>query len=378
MRSPAPAPSLPLLSFGFLLTGLGTALLGPILPLLAAQHQLSDASVGLLPLAQFLGATVGGSTVLARPQRSFAIGSLAAGLGLGLFAVAPALPLMLAVLFAGAWGIGQMIASSNVIAGARYTRNRASALTLLNFLFSAGALLSPLLASWLTPHLPLRQVLLGFAALFAVAAALLLTGLNSSSGEETASAASEPPAQPLPLSLFLFFALLLALYGAFETSLNVWLTTYMLRYGGRSLAASQAVTSAFWIALTCARPLSSAALLRIRDYRLQRASLLLLTFSTAALFFLHSAAGITAVAILIGFFLGPVFPVTFALILAHRPSPRQAGIILACSGLGAALLPWLMGIVSRQTGSLRTAFALPLAAALGLLLLSLCLKRTEG
>ena len=44
-RSTAQAPSLPLLAYGFLLTGLGTALLGPILPLLAlATSQVIDPS----------------------------------------------------------------------------------------------------------------------------------------------------------------------------------------------------------------------------------------------------------------------------------------------------------------------------------------------
>ena len=377
-RSRPQAPSLPLLAYGFLLTGLGTALLGPILPLLAARHHLSDASVGLLPLAQFLGATVGGMTVFRRPQYSFGIGAFAAAGGLSLFAVAPALPMLIAVLFAGAWGIGQMIASSNVIAGSRYSKNRASALTLLNALFSAGALLSPLLASWLTPYMLLRSILLAFAALFAIAALLFAYERSRSPitvAESTSADASATSSVGLPL--FLFFALLLALYGAYESSFNVWLTTYMLRYGGRSLSESQAVTSAFWIALACARPLSSAVLLRLKDTTLQRLALVALVLSTLALLLAHTAVEITAVAVILGLSLGPVFPVTFALILGHKPSPRQAGVILAASGLGAALLPWLMGVVSRQAGSLRTAFMLPLAVALSLLLFSFRLGGPE-
>ncbi|QEE29516.1 MFS transporter [Terriglobus albidus] len=377
MRSRAQAPSLPLLAYGFLLTGLGTALLGPILPLLAARHHLSDASIGLLPLAQFLGATVGGMTVFRRPQYSFGTGAFAAAAGLALFAIAPALPMLMAVLFGGAWGIGQMIASSNVITGSRYTQNRASALTLLNALFSAGALLSPLFASWLTPHMRLRSMLLGFAALFAIAALLFAFERSRTPidvPENTSAAASDVP--PVGLHLFLFFALLLALYGAYESSFNVWLTTYMLRYGGRSLSESQAVTSVFWIALACARPLSSAVLLRLKDTLLQRLALVALVISTLALLFAHTAVEITVVAVILGLSLGPVFPVTFALILGRKPSPRQAGVILAASGLGAALLPWLMGVLSRQSDSLRTAFLLPLAVAVGLLIFSFRLSRS--
>jgi FHS family glucose/mannose:H+ symporter-like MFS transporter len=54
-------------------------------------------------------------------------------------------------------------------------------------------------------------------------------------------------------------------------------------------------------------------------------------------------------------------------LMAERPTARQAGIVLAVSGLGAAALPWMMGVVSTHTGSLQVALALPFVAALGLL-----------
>jgi len=58
------------------------------------------------------------------------------------------------------------------------------------------------------------------------------------------------------------------------------------------------------------------------------------------------------------------------LLMKRRPTAREAGFILAVSGLGAALFPWLMGFVSTQSGSLRIAMIVPLALALILLLLS--------
>jgi fucose permease len=81
--------------------------------------------------------------------------------------------------------------------------------------------------------------------------------------------------------------------------------------------------------------------------------------------------GIAAFAVLLGFSLSPFFPSTFALLMAEKPAARQAGIVLAVSGLGAAALPWLMGVVSTRTGSLQVALALPLAAAIILLGMSL-------
>ena len=57
------APSLGLMHFGLMLAGLGTALLGPILPVLARQWEMQDSQSGLLMMAKFCGAFLGGVTV---------------------------------------------------------------------------------------------------------------------------------------------------------------------------------------------------------------------------------------------------------------------------------------------------------------------------
>ena len=54
---------------------------------------------------------------------------------------------------------------------------------------------------------------------------------------------------------------------------------------------------------------------------------------------------------------------------------------MSASGLGAAALPWAMGVVSTRTGSLQVALVLPLGAAVGLLGMSflvLSQVRSEG
>src|ERR1700731_4060224 len=62
-RGRTAAPSLGLMHFGLMLAGLGTALLGPILPLLARQWGMVDSQSGLLMMAKFCGAFLGGVTV---------------------------------------------------------------------------------------------------------------------------------------------------------------------------------------------------------------------------------------------------------------------------------------------------------------------------
>src|SRR6516225_6506360 len=87
-RVRAAAPSLGLMHYGLLLAGLGTALLGPILPLLARQWVMQDAQSGLLMTAKFCGAFLGGVSVSRKLRQSLLVGMLAALVGFGGFALA--------------------------------------------------------------------------------------------------------------------------------------------------------------------------------------------------------------------------------------------------------------------------------------------------
>ncbi len=362
-------PTLLLMHCAHVLTGFATLLLGPILPLLIRRFHLTDAHAGLLPLAQFIGATLGGVTVSARLPRSLLIGLLSAAAGFILFAFAPDFTLTLAALLLGGFGAGRCIACINIIGGSRYTLNRAAALTRLNFTWSLGALLSPLLAAVLIPRIPLPIYLAAFAFLFLACALALVLQFRTTPAQTLAIDAPQTPSfAPI---LFLYFAALLFIYGGLETCLNVWLTTFSLRYGGISLALSQGTLVLLLAGLTAGRALAAFLLLHLRDTVLQRIALAVSAALAAALATAHTPASIAAFAVLLGIALAPIFPATFALLLANRPPARTAGIVLAASGLGAAALPALMGLVSTRTGSLQTALGLPIVAAL--LMLTLCL-----
>jgi fucose permease len=352
---------------GFLLAGLATMLLGPILPLLSHNWHLADSQAGLLLLAQFTGATLGGATVSQRLPQAFLLGLLSGCCGFLAFALAPSLvPACLALLLAG-FGVGRIIASLNIIAGARYTHQRGSALSRLNISFSLGCLLSPLLAAQLAPRFKLPDLIASLAALFAVVALILSFELRKTSLK---TIETEATTTPILTPIFLFFAAILFLYGGLETCLSGWLTTYALRYGSGSLVLSQYTMVLLLCGLTAGRALAAWLLLRTREATLLRIALALTIACAAALATATNAAVIAALAVLLGISLAPIFPASFALYMANKPSARQAGLVLAASGLGAAAIPWLMGVVSTHAGSLKLALTLPVFAALTLLLMS--------
>ena len=362
------APGLPFMHAAFVLAGLGTMLLGPILPLLAARWQLLDSQLGALILSQFCGATLGGATTTRKLQRDLLLGLFAAATGFTTFALTPSLLPACIALFVGGFGVGRTIATVNILAGQRYTQNRASALSWLNFSWSFGALLSPLSAAQLASRYSLTSLLLLFASLFLILGVILFLQTRSN---QAASVAPTPAGTGgLRPNLFLYFAALLLIYGGLETCLSAWLTTYAFRYGKSSLILSEYTMVLFLIGLTTGRALAAQLLKRMRDSTLLRASLLLAAILAGALALAHTAALIATAAVLLGICLAPIFPATFAITLATKPTPNQAGMILAASGLGAASLPWLMGIVSTHSGSLQLALILPATAALAMLALT--------
>jgi fucose permease len=167
------------------------------------------------------------------------------------------------------------------------------------------------------------------------------------------------------------FAVLLFLYGGLETCMTGWLTTYTLRFSDVRLMGGQSAIVLLWAALTAGRALSSGALRVMREATLQRWALGASAVLIGLLATTNHGPLLSLYCVLLGLSLAPFFPTTFALLMQRGPTAREAGFILAVSGLGAALFPWMMGAISTASGSLRVAMVVPLVLAVGLLGLSL-------
>ena len=368
-------PSALWLAAGFLLAGLGTVLLGPILPALSHDWGLTDQQGGVLFAAKFVGSFLGGVSVPRRLRFGILGGMVFACLGFGAFALSAGLKTGAACLLVGGFGLGQIIASTNILAGRRYREHTGSALASLNFFWSLGAVACGVIVAAVLPRFALRGPLLIYAGMF------LATGLGGLLGSSRASApnSGEAAAQPttLPLAVLVRFGLLLFLYGGLETCMTGWLTTYTLRFSDVRLLGGQSAIVLLWSALTAGRAIASAALRVMREATLQRWALGVSAVLIALLATTSHGPLLSLYCVLLGLSLAPFFPTTFALLIKRRPTAREAGFILAVSGLGAALFPWMMGAISTYSGSLRIAMVVPLLLALCLLLLSLAAGRPE-
>lgn len=356
------------LYFGFILTGIGTNLLGCILPALSGIWNLSDSHSGFLFTAQFVGSSTGALLVqsglyksLIRGYALLIIGAIALAFCHGHFA-AP-------LLFCFGLGLGSAMTMTSMIFGRMYSANRGASLSLLNAFWGLGAVVCPLLATAWERFRPPNSIYLGLALVAAptlVVLALQYRYLSALRDEVVVLRSRRAKLFLLiPLAIFAF------LYVGVESSVSGWMMTYVHRLPLSSGLYAPIATSFFWIALLCGRSVAPIVLKHMSESALLTITLCLLLVSIVMLLFSYTPAMSITSAILAGLMLAPIFPLCLSKVLAIANGPSESRWVFAISGLGGAVLPWMTGQLATMRGSLRTGLTVPLAAACIMLFLQL-------
>jgi fucose permease len=364
----------------YFLTGVGIMLLGPLLPLLSRQWGLTDSLSGTLLAAQFTGSFVGAVLIQHNLRRGLKVGGFCLVVGYVTLALATHLPsgyrIGVGALLVGGFGQGRLINSISVLAGTRYTHQRGRALMSLNLVWSAGALLAPLIVGFCVVHFNI-PALLGLYALLGASLLVFQLSLATECWPQSLAAASIPEgAAPLHREerawmLIAYFALLLFLFGALENSLSGWISSFAVRYTHTAAAYGVFSTTMLWVGITVGRALGLLLLRVFSERQVQMLSLGVAILTSSLLALVHRPVQLLPLAVAIGCGLAPFIPVTTSLFFAEaKPTTRQAGFVLAISALGGAVLQWGVGLLSQHTGSLKLALELP--PAVGVLLLVLC------
>jgi FHS family glucose/mannose:H+ symporter-like MFS transporter len=354
----------PVLHLGFALTGVGTVLLGSILPRLSAEWHLRDKDAGLLLLVQFAMSASGALLV----RRNF-WKTLAWGYGLmsgGAFAIFLLQQRSLPAFGVFGLGLGLAMTSTSMLTSRRYPQRMGAALALLNFSWSAGSVACPLLAAQFLRHAAGSTV---FVLVGLLALPLAFLPLLGDRDDLHASAVPSPaPAGMREATTIVYFAFLAFLYVGIEASIGNWMSTYASRTTASTFARSSLAVAVFWAALLLGRALTPAMLTRMPAQRLYRASVFATIAGVLVLLSAHTPLTILSGAAVTGLSLAPLFPLILALFLAEIGESNNAGWVFAVAGLGGAVLSWLTGIVSSDAGSLRIGLLVPGSAALLMLL----------
>jgi MFS transporter, FHS family, glucose/mannose:H+ symporter len=351
----------------FVPTGAITVLLGPLLPVLSAKWGLSDTRAGYLITAQFVGALVSTVTTSALVprwgfRRTIAAGQILMAVGVATLMAGSFGTTVVSIVCYGA-GIGFTIPTVNLMIARAESEHRSSALNLLNFSWSAGAVACPIVVAFLGQgNIPF--FLHGLAAVLVVLAILVLffgpKGLqtNGHPGSIEGKSWFDHFADPA----FIVLSAIFFLYVGTENGLSAWLASFAKRETSAANASWAAVPSYFFAALLLGRIIAPIGLRRWGDHRQSMAGLGLALASIVGLLSSHSIAAIALCAFLTGLGLSTLYPIAIGLLSSvfGSAASRVGGWMFALSSVGGASVPWVVGFASTQSGTLRVALLIPL------------------
>lgn len=351
-----------------MICGLVTVLLGPILPVISARWSMTDVEGGWLFAAQFSASVVGAGVSSYFPRKSVVLGFAAIAAGLAVLATGRYGAALLAFSLIGT-GQGFAVSAINLIFGNEYPERRGALLTNVNLCWGIGAVLAPQLVALAERGHALRLFLLLVALCAVVAFAFFTPLLGRGEVNIKRDTESGAPAGPrFNAAAFALFSLMMFLYVGTETTIAGWVATYAHRFGGLDAARASSFVSAFWLSLVLGRAMVAALLRRVREQAILLGGIFAGMGGIVMLLFSRGFRMEFAAAVMAGLGCAPIFPLAVSRMFGRLGRTRHAGWAFAICGWGGAVVPWLTGVISQYSGSLRAAFLAPLAALGGILI----------
>ena len=353
--------------FYFVVAGIVTVMLGPLLPVFIRQWNIQDSQAGILFVSNFAGQLCGALFAARNLRLSVVLGALFSAIGCAFMAWASFSTAPFALFFVGT-GIGIGLTAGNIIAGTAIPALRGRLLAIVNVAWGIGAISCPLLLHAFgsinaRPFLLITSAVLIASALFSIVLPPLLL-------EESTTKRQPEGRLPLPLPLLFFFSASMLLYIGIENSLGGWLPSYAVRINPAIQAST--VTLYFWTAELIGRLLVAALVTRLGETILYRICLALLLVTTVLFCILlyPSSGGLMTLTFLSALSLAPLYPLMVSLLLAHTGTHPQLGLIFSVTTLGGAALPWLTGVISTRFHHLRAGLIVPTIAVIALIAIS--------
>src|SRR3989440_3652331 len=370
-----------LLFAGFVLSGIATTIIGPMLPIFIRRWSLDDGQAGLFSSIQFLaalGGTLGSSAIAAwrgyRPALVLGYALMGGGLA-GLNADTHGVALAATAAFG--LGYGLITPGTNLFVAELGGAKSASLLNQLNFAWGAGAMIcSPLIA------LALRRnglgILLSGTAVFGgvlVMGLLLVSFGVQKHGNDVNTAGVASAAIGLRVTIAL--AAMFFIYVAMENGIGIWSAEYAKRLANGITGMTTLAPMFFYAGLTSGRAAAPLFLHHLPERKIVLGALSLAATATALLIASKSLPIATIAVFLAGLGCASVYPIFIAWLSRWygAAAKKIGGVLFALASLGGSAGPGLIGAVSKYSGSLRIGLLVPLAGAIILIGLVLLLHR---
>ncbi len=349
-------------ALAFLALGGLVSLYGPLFPVIRARFGVGVEQVGAVVSAHFLGSLLAvlASGVLIRRfgYRPVLVGgSLALVAGLGALLPAPTWATFLAAAAVAGVGFGLVQVAVNLLVARSFPGAAAPALNLINAVFGAGAVATPLFVAAIGAQLGPPVVVLTILASLVLLAVISLRHL--------------PVPPPVPTGrdpgawgTVVGFVVLYFAYVSAEVGVTSWATEHLTPAFGSMLAA--AIPGVYWGALTAGRLVAAALTTRFAPGRVL---LVGLSVATCALL----AATYTPVAPvmygLVGFALAPTFATGLAWLTSSMPrrAEQVSPAVFAAASIGPIATAPLIGLAYSEVGPVAVPGSLAALAGVALL-----------
>jgi fucose permease len=344
----------------FILIGVASGASGVLIPSQISDYRVDKVTIGVMfftfSAGYVLSAVANGSLIRwlgVRGQLSLgaaAFVSLSYGIGLR----PPTYALLLIANVGLGFGTGILDAGLN--AYLTTLPGHTPLLNLLHAFFGVGALVGPVLATGLLhDHRPWQDVYL----LLAAAGVVSLVGFLALFPRRAAPVVEDDRSAPLGAALrrlaVWLAAAFLCLYVGIEVTVGNWSFSLLTQQKGAGELLAGYVVSGYWLGLTLGRFLLNAAATRAGIGVLGMMYGCLVGVAAATLLtWLGPGEAVVMIGFgLVGFFLGPVFPTTIAVLPRLVPTrlvPTAVGLLVGASVIGGAVFPWLAGALAQGLG----------------------------
>jgi fucose permease len=344
---------------GLMLLGVASGASGVLIPSQMSDYHVDKVTIGLMFFsfsAGYLATAIGNGALVTRlgVRAQLTIGSAVYVGSVLAIGVRPSFPLL--IVFLLVMGAGSGVLDSGFNGFISTLPDHTSLLNYLHAFFGVGALIGPLLASrMLAAHLPWQDVYLvlaGIATPILIGSAMLLPRRIPPPPDTDHGA---PLSRALRLRAVWFAALFLCLYVGAEVTVGNWGFTFLTQDRAQGALLAGSVVSVYWLGLTLGRFLINALATRAG---LGVAAMMYLTIGGMGVAVLIAWLGPgSALAILgfglLGFFLGPIFPTTVAVMPRLAPArlvPSAIGFLVGMSVVGGAVFPYVAGALAQGVG----------------------------
>lgn len=372
-----------LLHAGFFVSGIATVIIGQLLPILKEKFALGDGQLGNFFPAQFLGSLVGTFLTNRFGKRNrFLMASL-----LGCFLMGAGVlmlnfgsyELCLFGFFVNGLGIGLTLPSINMLILELNPTRAASALSVLNFFWGIGAIISQPFVDFFargtnifTPTVVLSVVL------FAIGAAFVLLPKDIEQKPVAGDAEAVDFSVPIwtnPIAWMI--AGFNFIHVGFESAMGGWLKTYTQRVEDGAAANLLPPIFLFFVFFVVGRGVAPLFFRFLNENKMLFLSLLTILLGMGILLSARNVFLLSVGASIAGFGTSSVFPTNMSRFTKTfgASASRRAMPFFICGTLGAAFTTWFIGYVSsRNANDLRSGMFILMGSVVVLIVLQIILQ----